>query len=103
MNQVHPAFLFLAEAESHTNGEVHGIARRSVNTTERGCVWRHARLEIVLRLVVLLVGQIVDGEVEIDIVANLLRDTQVYHVESCGSNRSIRRVKAIVADMAVAE
>ena len=46
MNQVHPAFLFLAEAESHTNGEVHGIARRSVNTTERGCVWRHARLEI---------------------------------------------------------
>lgn len=68
-----------------------------------GNVCRNARLEIVLRLEVAFVEEIVHREICVNPMAQALVDAEVNHVQAGRPNRRVFAVQAIVADVAIFE
>ena len=79
------------------------IARRGVNARDHRREGRDARFEVVLRLVVIAVGQVIEAEIQLDAAAELPGEAEIEDGVAGGDDRGIVAIEPVVIDGAHAE
>src|SRR5262245_58678415 len=96
------AVLF-AQTNGETDRKSNRITGSAMDARCRQTIGSNSRLEVVLRLVVHLVSQVVDVEIQIQPWPEGLRYRQIQHIESRSSDCGILSDQPIVPDMPVPE